>query len=187
MKGSKTLKRRKFIQAAAAAAASGSFVSCGGPKPPWRFFTAGEAAVVNALCETIIPADQDPGAGWAGVVRYIDRQLHRWFRENREPYRLGVAAIEKTAQKMHGRSFVELTPDERTAMVASIEKGQAPAGLWQGVSQKEFFDLILNHTMQGFYGDPRHGGNREMVSWKMLGVPVTAIRGRQHYEFPPRS
>jgi gluconate 2-dehydrogenase gamma chain len=33
--------------------------------------------------------------------------------------------------------------------------------------------------MQGFYGDPRHGGNREGVSWKMLGLPYPPIRGRQ--------
>ena len=26
--------------------------------------------------------------------------------------------------------------------------------------------------MQGFYGDPRHGGNREGVSWKMLAFRI---------------
>jgi gluconate 2-dehydrogenase gamma chain len=36
--------------------------------------------------------------------------------------------------------------------------------------------------MQGFYGDPRHGGNREYASWRMLGVPVAPIRGRQLYD-----
>ena len=34
-----------------------------------------------------------------------------------------------------------------------------------------FFDLLLTHTRQGFYGDPRHGGNRDLVSWKMVGLP----------------
>ena len=37
---------------------------------------------------------------------------------------------------------------------------------------KEFFDLILAHTMQGFYGDPRHGGNRDAVSC-LMGKPAT--------------
>jgi gluconate 2-dehydrogenase gamma chain len=36
--------------------------------------------------------------------------------------------------------------------------------------------------MQGFYGDPRHGGNREGVSWKMLGLPYPPIRGRLRYD-----
>jgi gluconate 2-dehydrogenase gamma chain len=36
--------------------------------------------------------------------------------------------------------------------------------------------------MQGFYGDPRHGGNRDRVSWKMLGVPYPPVRGRLRYD-----
>jgi gluconate 2-dehydrogenase gamma chain len=37
---------------------------------------------------------------------------------------------------------------------------------------------VVSHTMQGFYGDPRHGGNRNWASWRMLGVPITPVRGR---------
>lgn len=47
---------------------------------------------------------------------------------------------------------------------------------------RRFFDMILAHTRQGFYGDPRHGGNREMASWRMLGLPTPPIRGRMHYD-----
>ena len=47
---------------------------------------------------------------------------------------------------------------------------------------RAFFQLILDPHQQGFYGDPRHGGNREMVSWKMLGLPFPPIRGRQRYD-----
>jgi gluconate 2-dehydrogenase gamma chain len=44
---------------------------------------------------------------------------------------------------------------------------------------KPFFDMLVAHTMQGFYGDPRHGGNRERASWKMLGVASPPVRGRR--------
>ena len=44
--------------------------------------------------------------------------------------------------------------------------------------------MVIAHTMQGFYGDARHNGNRDAVSWRMLGIPVIPIRGRDHYEFP---
>jgi hypothetical protein len=40
--------------------------------------------------------------------------------------------------------------------------------------------MLREHAMMGFYGDPRHGGNRERVSWKMLGVADPPIRGRLH-------
>ena len=39
--------------------------------------------------------------------------------------------------------------------------------------------------MMGFYGDPRHGGNKDRVSWRMLGVPDPPIRGRLHETPPP--
>jgi hypothetical protein len=30
--------------------------------------------------------------------------------------------------------------------------------------------MVLEHTMQGFYGSPEHGGNLNDASWKMLDI-----------------
>ena len=30
--------------------------------------------------------------------------------------------------------------------------------------------MILEHSMQGFYGSPEHGGNRGYASFKMLDI-----------------
>jgi hypothetical protein len=35
--------------------------------------------------------------------------------------------------------------------------------------------------MQGFYGNPRHGGNADFASWRMMGVPPAPVRGRLQY------
>ena len=45
-------------------------------------------------------------------------------------------------------------------------------------ASEPFFDLVVTHAMQGFYGDPRHGGNRDFASWRMLGLPPVPVRGR---------
>ncbi|MEO7715137.1 MAG: gluconate 2-dehydrogenase subunit 3 family protein [Capsulimonas sp.] len=37
-----------------------------------------------------------------------------------------------------------------------------------------FFDLLVEHTMEGFYADPGNGGNKEGVAWRMIGYEVTA-------------
>jgi gluconate 2-dehydrogenase gamma chain len=79
---------------------------------------------------------------------------------------------------MFGKPFTAVTPDQQDAVLQSMEKGQARGEGWQQVSAKSFFDLVVSHTMQGFYGDPRHGGNRERVSWKMLRLPYPPVRGR---------
>jgi gluconate 2-dehydrogenase gamma chain len=44
-----------------------------------------------------------------------------------------------------------------------------------------FFELVRKHTLEGYYGSPRHGGNRDAVSWRMLGVSEPPIRGRAQY------
>jgi len=151
------MDRRKFIAAGLAGTAAG----CGRSRSPWRFFSVEEARTVEAACAHIIPEDQDPGAVRAGVVVFIDRQLAGFYKPLRKVYQQGIAAL--------GPGFARLPGDRQLATLRRIE---------QNPETKPFFDLLVAHTMQGFYGDPRHGGNRERASWKMLGVASPPIRGR---------
>ena len=146
---------------------------------PWRFLRIDEARTLEAICDRIIPADQDPGAVWAGVVVFIDRQLMGSYRRFRKTYQMGLAGTNTTSAGLYGKPFAELDSQQQDAILQSMEKGQATGDGWKQVSSKAFFDLVVNHTMQGFYGDPRHGGNRERVSWKMLRLPYPPLRGRQ--------
>ena len=173
--------RRRFLQVTAAAAAAGPFLGCG-RLSPWRSFTADEAETVAALCNQIIPADQDPGAAWAGVVIFIDRQLAGPYRKFRKNYRAGLAGVNQTSQGMFGKRFIELDPAGQLAVMTALEKGRATGDAWKQLPSPQFFDLVVSHTMQGFYGDPRHGGNREGVSWRMVGLAYPPIRGRLHYD-----
>jgi gluconate 2-dehydrogenase gamma chain len=156
-----------------AATASGALVSCGrsGGGAPWRFFTAAEARTVDAICEQIIPADAHPGASQAGVVRFIDLQLTKHYRRYRDAYRKGIAGVEAASRRRFGKPFTQLPLGQQTEVLTQVEK-----------QDSEFFALIRAHTMQGFYGDPRHGGNRGEVSWRMLGLPDPPVRGRLPYE-----
>ena len=45
-----------------------------------------------------------------------------------------------------------------------------------------FFALILAHTMQSCYGDPWHGGNRDGIGYRSLGIPLTPVRGRSKHD-----
>jgi len=177
------LSRRKFLQVAmATAAATGSGIGCGRAGTPWRFLTVDEARTLAALCDQIIPPDADPGAAWADVVNYIDRQLCGPLESLCASYRRGIAAVEKSSRTLYGAGFAELAAARQVELLTLMEQGRAPAEAWTQISSTEFFDLLLDQTMQGFYGDPRHGGNREGISWKMLGIPYPPIRGRLHFD-----
>jgi gluconate 2-dehydrogenase gamma chain len=166
-------RRRRFLQAACSATACGALVSCGREKTPWRYLTAAEGRTLEAICEQIIPTDQTPGAAWAGIVNFIDRQLMGPYRRQRGVYRAGLMEIDRASAGKFGKDFAALDAQQQIELLQSLADGG-----------KRFFSMVIVHTMQGYYGDPRHGGNRDAVSWRMLGVPVIPIRGRNRYEFP---
>jgi gluconate 2-dehydrogenase gamma chain len=165
------LLRRRFLQVAASGAAA--TVSCGGQKSRYRFLTNAEAAVLAAVCDQIVPPDQDAGASQAGVVLFIDRQLTGFHRNRQKQYRAGIAAVDSLARERCGRPFAEAPLRDQLALLQDIEAKKAGDD-----SVRTFFQMVVSHTMQGFYGDPRHGGNRNWASWRMLGVPVAPVRGR---------
>jgi len=181
------LSRRKFLQAAmVAAAAAGSGIGCVAGRSPWRFLSVDEARTLAAICDQIIPPDEHPGAAWAGVVNYIDRQLCGPLRRLQNSYRLGLAAIDTSSRALYGANFVVLAEARQVELLGLMEQGRASSEAWKQISSSEFFALLVDQTMQGFYGDPRHGGNREGTSWKMLGMPYPPIRGRLHYDVNQR-
>ena len=179
MQPSLRLNRRAFLQAAlTAAAAAGAGVACSRNGSPWRFFTLDEARTLASMVDQIIPPDQDAGAVWAGVVNYVDRQLCGPYEVLQPVYRQGLAAVDQTSRSAYGKIFADLEAHQQIELLHRLEDGKAPAAVWKTLSSADFFSYVVDHTMQGFYGDPRHGGNRDAISWKMLNLPYPPIRGR---------
>ena len=156
--------------------------ACSRPHGRWRFFTDAEAETVTAICEQVIPADQDPGATFAGCVNFIDKQLMGPYRRFQKAYRSGIAGVQETSQAMFGKRFESLSWDDQTAVLKELESGRAKGQTWQSQSPAEFFGLIRDHTMQGFYGSPRHGGNRDYVSYRMLKLDYPQVIGQNRYK-----
>lgn len=161
------------------------------PGASLRFLTSDEAATLDAWIDVLIPADeQSPGARQTGGVRFIDRQLAKKLKRLQGAYRQALASVEKYAQASAGASFAQLSFEQRTALAESLEAGQAPAELFAD-GGKAAFAMVLAHTQMGYYGDPRHGGNQEYASWRMMGVAPMPARGRQHFTaaetYPERS
>jgi gluconate 2-dehydrogenase gamma chain len=142
-----SLTRRGFVAIGTATAASAA--------SEFTFFNASQAALVTLIAEQIVPADEDPGATRAGVVYYIDRQLSGPLSRFAPLYRESLAAFEPIR---------EMTFAAQTEFLKSVERKE------RGEPAARLFAAMIDHTMQGFYGAPLHGGNRDEVSWKMLGI-----------------
>ena len=42
---------------------------------------------------------------------------------------------------------------------------------FESIEAQPFFEAVLQSAMEGFFADPMYGGNRNKVSWRMVGYP----------------
>lgn len=181
------------------------------PKPVdpmgWYFFNAAEAATVEAIADRLIPADGlSPGGKDCGCAVFIDRQLAgsfgkgdrlywkgpflpglptQGYQGDMPPaarYRLGLKALNDYLSASDKKSFVQLPPERQDQVLHGLESGAIALKLAPGFAARDFFDLLLQNTMEGFFADPLYGGNRGMASWKMLGFPGARYDYRDHID-----
>ncbi|QCR38343.1 gluconate 2-dehydrogenase subunit 3 family protein [Nissabacter sp. SGAir0207] len=180
------------------------------------FFTPEEYAFVSAAAARLIPADErGPGAVEAGAPEFIDRQMNtpyatgsNWYMQGpfdpdadpalgyqlplvpRDVYRLGIAAADEHAKKQYGKVFAELETAQQEEMLGQMEAGKVT---FSQVPAKIFFATLLQNTREGFFSDPIHGGNQNMVGWKLIGFPgaradfMDWVERGEAYPFPPVS
>lgn len=178
------LNRRSFLKKGVAGFGSILLIpSCLQKTSTWHFFSNEEAKCVIALCEQIIPEDEHGGgATEAGVIHYIDRQLIAVFHYDQVIYQQGISALQASCLEMHGRRFETLDFDTQQKFLITLEAGELPAIHWGDLHQSRFFNLLIRHSMQGFYGSPRHGGNKNYMSYQMMGLDFPLVVGRNHYK-----
>jgi gluconate 2-dehydrogenase gamma chain len=148
---------------------------------PWQVLTDPEARLLEAMTEQIIPADQDPGAKNAGCIHFIDRQLAGFYNTHVDTYRRGLIGVDQSSQLSYGKTFLACAWDEQTEVMKDLESGKAQGAIWQEISSRQFFNLVRDHTMQAFYGSPRHGGNKHYISYRMMGLDYPQIVGQNRY------
>ncbi len=179
------------------------------------FFTADEAALIEAAVDRLIPPDdRGPGGKDAGCAVYIDRQLagpygrgERWYMQGpwspglptqgyqtrltpAGMYRAAIKAIDAAVvRESRGGSFSKLAPADQDAFLQRLEKGDVAL---DGADGKAFFAQFLQNTLEGFWSDPIHGGNRDLVGWKLIGFPGArydntefVARHGEKYPLPP--
>lgn len=151
-------------------------------KQQYRCFSTPESTCLDAICEQLIPTDEFLGAKDAGVVNYIDKLLYQRFPELKAAYTNGIQSLEQYCTETFGKSFAGLTSDEQHHILRQMERNELPETYWKDASQRSFFDMVLRNTMQGYYGSPRHGGNKDYVSYRMMRLDYPLLIGQNRYE-----
>jgi hypothetical protein len=138
------------------------------PRQPLLSFNEAAAETIEAATARIFPSDElGPGAREAGVLFYLDRALAGPYARLGDTYRIIVTGLEAASQFFNKARFADLPEDAQDALLTAIEHGS----LTRFGLQPEHMALLVRHTREGMFSDPAHGGNRDLVGWKLLGYP----------------
>lgn len=156
------------------------------------FFEPDEAAFIEAAVDRLIPPDPEwPGAKAAGVPTYIDRQLAGPYGSGarlylagpikqgspQQGYQLGLTPAElyRTALRViarelesRGLNFPSAPTEQQDEFLAHLERGDL---VIEDFPSSIFFETLLANAIEGFFADPAYGGNKDMMSWRMVGFP----------------
>lgn len=172
------MERREFLKGAAAGAVAitvggvDAFVAARAAHAqgaPFRVFTAGQAATVEALGETLVP-----GARKAGVAHFVDHQLtlppteallEARILNVRAPYvdfyRAAIGAVDAAAQARHRLPFAQLDTSRQHDLVDLMRQDRIDA--WQGPPAPLVYTVMRSDAVDVVYGT--------MEGYAALGIP----------------
>jgi gluconate 2-dehydrogenase gamma chain len=177
------LDRRTFVKRAAVTAGGVALLGTLSGVPASTAAAAGKPAsgplkpsemkTLEAVLECVIPKDElGPGAVEMGVPEYIQGGLAGSYKPLVVGYQTFLSALDQSARSTGKSSFAALSEAERIKLLEAVEAGKAPGvpAVLKGAAA-ELFQLVLEHTREGAFGDPMYGGNKNLEGWKLIGYP----------------
>ena len=175
------------------AATTGSATTPAGPYQA-TFFNVAEMAFVTAACRHMIPTDElGPGAVEAGVPEFLDRHMKTpyaagdiWYMQGpyleaspqfgyqgrlplRDILRVGIKSFDAhCTASFGGKTFAQLDQGQQLQLLKAADTGKLKI---DDIPAKTFFDYLLNEVKAGYFADPSHGGNKDMIGWKAIDYP----------------
>ena len=130
--------------------------------------TPAQMKILEAVVDRLIPRDElGPSAAEAGAPIYIDRALTGPNAGEKQTFVDGLAALDAFANSSQGASFTDLSPERRDAVLTAMDKGTATGF----ANSQQFFNRVRRLTLEGMFGDPFYGGNRNFAGWDLLRYP----------------
>jgi gluconate 2-dehydrogenase gamma chain len=123
-------------------------------------------AVLAAAIDRLIPDDDfGPRAIESGAGRYVEGMLGRADAELRNAWRSSLEQLDDLAHAREGAGFAELPAEVQDDLLELVAAGGAPAG----EPMAAFFEILRTRAIEGYFGDPRWGGNAGRAGWALLG------------------
>jgi gluconate 2-dehydrogenase gamma chain len=150
---------------------------------PATGLTVEQRKTVDAIVDRIIPEDElGPSAADCGAGEYIDRCLADYLAAEKPLFLDGLDNLDVFALRTQGIAFSSLPADKRDAVLMAIDDNQAP-------QLRGFFNRVRRLTLEGMFGDPVYGGNKNFAGWDLIrypGAKLAASLEDQSMKTPPK-
>ncbi|MEA2595317.1 MAG: gluconate 2-dehydrogenase gamma chain [Thermomicrobiales bacterium] len=103
------------------------------------------------------------------AAEQISRYGYQSVLSPQEVYRRGLEFVDAYAQSQFQKDFVDLTAEQQDQILTDMDEDKVTG--FEGPSGRAFFTQLRNDTIEGMFGDPMYGGNRDLVGWKLIGYP----------------
>jgi gluconate 2-dehydrogenase gamma chain len=129
-------------------------------------FTQEQRRTLDAFLNRLCPKDElGPGAVEIGASDYIDRQLGDYLAAEKATFLTGLAGVDSYARSSAGAALADLSPEKQDAVLMDIDTGKAPA------ATRTFFNRARRLMLEGMFGDPHYGGNKNYAGWDLIRYP----------------
>jgi len=180
------ISRRTVIATAAIVPVAALTAAAQTPPTPSALSDA-QLRLLAAIVDRIIPKDElGPSASECDVPVYINRALADYLAGEKPAFIEGLEATDALARRTHNAAFIDLTPEQRDAVLTSMDNGTA-----EGFpNARAFFNRARRLAMEGMFGDPYYGGNKNFAGWDLIKYPgprmaTTAADQRMGVEISP--
>lgn len=130
-------------------------------------FTPDDIAYLDEIAETILPATKTPGAKAAKVGQFMTVMVNDCYEESdQKAFREGMDKINDLAEKQYNGSFMKINPQQRHALLVSLDKEQKDYTKQQGEEKKRrmekdksdktrdvphYFKMMKELTLLGYF------------------------------------
>lgn len=152
------------------------------PRQP-EFFSADEFALLQTICNRLIPQDDrtEPIDVAGGIDERLTLNKSDGWRYDTMPadadaYKRGLTGMEESAQVLFQRPFSQLSGVEQDNIIGLIKTGDAPGDTWRTLPANRFFEELLAEAAENYYSHPLaqeeigYAGMADLPAWTKIGL-----------------
>lgn len=126
-----------------------------------QFFSEEEAKTIGAICDTMLPKTETPGALELNIDMFIDTMVQKAFdTQGQEMMKNGVAEFMSLVNGKYQKSFTKLSDKDKQEILLAYgnqDFGSEESGLVPGEGTIGFYQQVRQLTIRGYFSSEQIG------------------------------